>query len=299
MQTSEYFDLQVSVDGRLVGGAAASVSVWDHGFLYGDGCFEGLRIYSGRVFRFSDHVARLRRSLQILNIDRQPIDQQLQEEELFTQVCRVAQANDLQDAHVRILVTRGKGAPGIDPRTCERPSLIVMAYPLPPLLGKDPVNLVVSSVLRKAPGSVDSNAKTLNYLDSVLAKTQAIAADANDAIMLDSSQCVSESTSANIFVVSDGELRTPTTRSALPGITRRTVLELADSIGMRAVETDLTVGDLYCADECFLTGSGAGIVPVGSIDGRRIGETHEVTTAVAEAYGELVRSPELTRPIDV
>lgn len=286
-------ELSVAIDGELRTGRDAALSVWDHGFLYGDGCFEGLRLFDGRFFRFADHLARLQRSVRILGIAHE-VDVQ----STYDVVCRVVVANELTDAHVRIIVTRGQGTPGIDPRVCPTPSVVVMAYPMPPLLGTDPVDLVVSSVRRKAPGSVDAQVKSLNYLDSVLAKQQANAAGAHDAVMLDDAHCVSEATGANLFVVRDGVLRTPTTRSALPGITRRTVLELTEAAGRRTEAVDLTVGDLYTADECFLTGSGAGIVPVGSVDGRRLPSPRPVTEWVKEAYGAATHGTELTVPAD-
>lgn len=292
-QTSTYTALHVMVDGELVSGSAAAVSVWDHGFLYGDGCFEGLRLFESRLFRFTDHMARLQRSLRIIDL-RHRVDPEV----MYRQICDVVAANGLTEAHVRVIVTRGMGSPGIDPRVCPTPSVVVMAYPLPPLLGTDPIDLIVSSVLRKAPASVDSQVKSLNYLDSVQAKLQANAAGAHDAIMLDHNHVVAEATGANVFVVREGTLATPTTRAALPGITRRTVLELARAMGHPVEVTDLTVGDLYTADECFLTGSGAGIVPVRAVDGRVLPDDRPVTRAVQDAYRRATADQDLSIPAD-
>lgn len=288
----EYAPLKVWVDGTLT--ADATISVWDHGLLYGDGCFEGLRLRDGLLFRPQDHLARLRRSARALALEFGYPDRQLLEAIALT-----ARANELADAHVRVVVTRGVGAPGLDPRRATQPTVFVMTYPFPPLLGENPVDLMVSSVVRKAPLSVDGHIKSLNYLDAILAKLQANAAGADDAFMLDSTGVVAEATSANVFVVLDDEIATPTTRSALPGITRKTVIELLRRDGRAVVEREITWGELYGVDECFLTGSGAGIVAVASIDGRSLpGAPGPLTIRIRELYAEAVRSPEFVVELD-
>lgn len=281
----DYPALSVWVDGHVT--THAAISVWDHGLLYGDGCFEGLRLREGLLFRPYDHLARLRRSARALALDlRYPDD------DLLAAIASVAAANELSDAHVRIIVTRGGGSPGVDPRRAEHPAVIVMAYPFPPLLGEAPIDLIVSSIVRKAPLSVDGHIKSLNYLDAVLAKLQANAAGAGDAIMLEATGTVAEATSTNIFVVVEDVVATPTTRSALPGITRKTAIELLRADGMTVVERDVTWGELYSADECFLTGSGAGIVAVASVDGRALpGAPGPVTARVRDLYARVVRDP--------
>lgn len=272
----------------------AGVSVWDHGLLYGDGCFEGLRIRDGRLFRPAQHLARLRRSARVLALEIPYND-----DGLLAAVAEVAAANDLRDAHVRIVVTRGVGAPGLDPRRADRASVLVMAYPFPPLLGENPINLMISSVARKSPLSVDGHIKSLNYLDGILAKLQANAAGADDAVMLDPTGIVAEGTSANLFVVHEERVATPTTRSALAGITRRTVLELLQQGGCVVAERDITWGELYAADECFLTGTGAGIVSVGAVDGRKLTSAPGlVTRKVRELYDEAVCSAKYTLALD-
>ena len=254
--------LTVYVDGEYVDGAEASVPIWDHGVLYGDGIFEGMRLFDGALFRPRDHLARLERSARSIGLELP-----LGEEELLDVICEVIVRSDLSDAHVRPIVTRGVGAPGVDPARCERSALFVAAYPFPPLLGSDPIRVLISSVVRKAPRSVGAHVKSLNYLDAVLAKRQATAAGMQEAIMLDHLGAVAECSAANVFAVFDGVLVTPTTRSALPGITRRTILELAEEQGIPTEERDIWPMELSVADALFATGSGAGIVPIAEVDG--------------------------------
>jgi branched-chain amino acid aminotransferase len=291
-QVMDYRQLAVWVNGNTR--PDAGVSVWDHGFLYGDGCFEGLRIRDGLLFRPAQHLARLKRSARVLALEI-PYD----DDELLAAVAEVAAANDLRDAHVRIVVTRGFGSPGLDPRRAARASVLVLAYPFPPLLGDSPINLMISSVTRKSPLSVDGHIKSLNYLDGILAKLQANAAGCDDAVMLDPTGIVAEGTSANLFVVHEDRVATPTTRSALAGITRRTVIELLHQGGCVVVERDITWGELYAADECFLTGTGAGIVSVGAVDGRVLtAAPGPITRKVRELYDAAVRSAEYTLLLD-
>jgi branched-chain amino acid aminotransferase len=273
--------LTVYIDGDYVDGAAASVSIFDHGFLYGDGVFEGMRVFDGGLYRPRDHLRRLARSARGIDLELP-----LGEDELLEVICEVVRRSGLRDAHVRPILTRGFGTPGIDPSRCERPTLIVATYPFPPLFGSDPLRLLVSSIVRKAPRSVGAHVKSLNYLDAVLAKQQANAMGMSDAVLLDHLGAVAECTAANLFLVVDGELVTPTTRSALPGITRRTVLEL-----FPVTERDIWPQELYVADAAFVTGSGAGIVPVAEFDGRRL-PGHPLVQQVAEAYRARTRDPE-------
>jgi branched-chain amino acid aminotransferase len=272
--------LSVYVDGEWVDGAAASVPIWDHGFLYGDGVFEGMRVFDGALFRPRDHLKRFARSARGMGMELP-----LGEDELLDVIRETVRRSDLRDAHVRPILTRGVGMPGVDPRGAERPRLHVAAYPFPPLLGSEPLRLLVSSVVRKAPLSVGAHVKSLNYVDSVLAKQQATAAGMNDAVMLDHLGTVAECTGANVFLVAEGRLVTPTTRSALPGITRRTVLELFE-----VEERDVWPMELHVADAAFVTGSGAGIVEVAEFDGRRL-PGHPLVAEVVAAYRAATRDP--------
>ena len=272
--------LKIWRDGEVVDPAGAVVSVWDHGLLYGDGVFEGIRLRSGRLYRPFDHLARLHGSARAVALEI-PYD----DETLLRAVADTAAANDIDEAHVRIVVTRGPGLPGIDPLRCPRATTLVLVYPFPPLLGSAPVTLITSSIARKSPRSVPARVKSLSYLDSVLAKVQANSAGAGDALMLDGNGLVAEVTGANVFVVSGRHLRTPPTTASLAGITRGTILDLAAAAGLDASVEALEPGDLYTADEAFLTGTGAGIVPVAAIDGRPLlAAPGPHTTALSEAY---------------
>jgi branched-chain amino acid aminotransferase len=285
--------LTVYVDGDYVDGADARISIFDHGFLYGDGVFEGMRVFGGNLFRPRDHLARFERSARSLKLEL-PLDA----EELLTVICEVVLRSGLEDAHVRPLLTRGVGTPGIDPWRCERPSLIVTAYPFPPMLGTDPLRILIGSVVRKAPRSLGSHVKSLNYLDAIVAKQQAKAGGLDDAIMLDHLGAVAECTSTNLFMVAGGILVTPTTRACLPGITRRTVLELAAELGIPADERDVWPAELYAADAVFVTGSGAGIVPVGEVDGRPLATVgHPHVEALTEGYRSRTRDARYLVPV--
>jgi branched-chain amino acid aminotransferase len=272
--------LSIWRDGEVVDSARATVSVWDHGLLYGDGVFEGIRIRSGRIYRPYDHLARLRGSARATAIEIPYSDA-----ELLAGIAATARANGLDEAHVRVIVARGVGLPGIDPARCPTATTLILVYPFPPLLGSEPVTLIVSSVARKSPRSVPARVKSLSYLDSVLAKVQANAAGAGDALMLDGSGFIAEATGANVFCVHGSVLRTPPVTASLSGITRGTVLDLAATAGLEARVEVLEAGDLYAADEVFLTGTGAGIVPVRAIDGRDLPPAPgRYTTAIEAAY---------------
>jgi branched-chain amino acid aminotransferase len=279
--------LTAYVNGEYVDAAAASVSIFDHGFMYGDGVFEGMRVFDGALFRPRDHLERLGRSARTVGLAAPPV------EELLEIIVEVVRRSDLREAHVRPIVSRGFGGPGIDPRGCERQSLIVSAYPFPPFLGADPIRLMTSSIVRKAPRSLGAHVKSLNYLDGIMAKQQANAFGAADAVMLDGGGAVAECTGANLFLIVGDGLVTPTTRAALPGITRRTVLEIAAEEGIAVAERDVWPMELYCVDGAFVCGSGAGVVPVGSFDGRPVAfAEHPLIARIADAYRERTRRAE-------
>src|SRR3954468_3592462 len=270
------------VNGEYTPVAEASVSIFDHGFLYGDGVFEGMRVFDGGLFRASDHMARLAPSARSLGIAL-PVDT----DGIVEIIGEVVRRSDLQDAHVRPIITRGFGGPGIAPRLSPVPSLLVSAYPFPPFLGSDPIKLFTSAIVRKAPRSLGAHVKSLNYLDAIVAKQQAGELGVHDAVMLDSLGAVAECTSANLFIIVGDTLVTPTTRAALPGITRRTVLELAAELGLEAVERDIWPMELHAADGAFVCGSGAGIVPIGSFDGRPVVQPHHpIIARIQDAYKE-------------
>jgi branched-chain amino acid aminotransferase len=275
--------LTAYVNGEYVDATQASVSIFDHGFLYGDGVFEGMRVFDGGLFRAELHMERLARSARTIGL---PVP-----EGLVEIIGEVVRRSDLRDAHVRPIVARGFGGPGIDPRQCPEPTLIVSAYPFPPFLGADPIRLFTSAVVRKAPRSLGAHVKSLNYLDAVVAKQQAVELGVHDAVMLDSLGAVAECTGANLFIITGETLVTPTTRAALPGITRRTILEIAAELGVEAVERDVWPAELHCADGAFVCGSGAGIVPVGSFDGRPVTHPdHPLVARLQDAYRARTRA---------
>ena len=284
-------ELYVYFDGKFVLGNEAKISVWDHGFLYGDGIFEGIRLYDGKIFKLDEHIDRLFDSAKGIGLDIP-----LVREEIKQAILETVRRNRLKDAHIRPIVTRGVGKPGLDSRASVRPSLLILAYPFPPLLGEKPVKLITSSIRRKAPHSIDPRIKSLNYLDGVLAKIQASNAGADDAVMLDHSGFIAECSAENIFMVRDGKILTPTTVAALHGVTRATVIGLARSMGFEVEEKNLVVGDLYTSEEAFLTGTAVEITAVGEVDGRKIGngERGPITSKLAEKYMKLVREEHVT-----
>jgi branched-chain amino acid aminotransferase len=260
----------VSIDGRLVPHAEARISVFDHGLLYGDGVFEGIRIYDRRIFRLDAHLARLEASAHAIGL-RLPLDRA----GLAAAVEETVRANRQENGYVRLVVTRGEGPLGLDPLTCQRPCVIVIATALAlyPAEHYAAGIRVVTAATRQVPAaSVDPRIKSLNYLKNVLARLEAHQAGAAEALMLNPEGFVAECTADNVFVVQGRRISTPpATDGALDGITAAAIRELAAAAGHGFEERRLARYDLFVADECFLTGTGAEIVPVVELDGRRIG----------------------------
>jgi len=257
----------IYINGDLVPESEAKISVFDHGFLYGDGVFEGIRAYKGVVFKLREHIERLYDSAKFLKIEIP-----MSKEELIEAILETIRKNGLTDCYIRVVVTRGVGDLGLDPRKCGKPSIIIIAKPMGPLLGKKAVSLMISSVRRDGVDATNHQAKSLNYLNSILAKLEAISAGADDAIMLDNRGFVSEATGENVFIVKNGKIMTPPpTSGVLLGITRNCIIELARKLGYEVMERELTPFELITADEVFLTGTAAEIVPVESVNGRKIG----------------------------
>jgi branched-chain amino acid aminotransferase len=275
--------LTAYVNGEFVDATKASVSIFDHGFLYGDGVFEGMRVFDGGLFRAELHMARIARSARTIGLTAP--------DDLLDIIGEVVRRSELQDAHVRPIVARGFGGPGIDPRNCPEQTVIVSAYPFPPFLGNDPIKLFTSSVVRKAPRSLGAHVKSLNYLDAIVAKQQAGELGMHEAVMLDHLGAVAECTGANLFIVVGDTVVTPTTRAALPGITRRTVLEICAEEGFVTEERDVWPAELHCCDGAFVCGSGAGIVPIGSFDGRPVVQPdHPIIRRIQDAYKARTRA---------
>jgi branched-chain amino acid aminotransferase len=257
-------------EGRVVDAREARIPVRDHGFLYGDGLFEGIRVRGGRVFRLDDHLARFAAGAKALALELpHPIA------DVRRIVLDTVRAHAAPEAYVRLLATRGEGPLGVDPLPCGPARLLCLVDQValyPEEKRRRGIDLVTSSLRRPPPDVLDPRVKSLNYLNNVLAKLEARTRGADEALLLNAAGLVAEAAVANVFVVRSGELRTPpATDGALEGITRATVLELAHAQGMPAREQSLGRFDLFAAEECFLTGSGAGLVGVRSLDGRPIG----------------------------
>jgi branched-chain amino acid aminotransferase len=263
--------LQIYLNGALVPKEQAVLSVFDHGLLYGDGVFEGIRAYNGRVFRLKEHLDRLSRSAQAIVLDIGMTHAQLQ-----NAVLQTLRANGLRDAYIRLVVTRGVGDLGLDPKKCPRPTVFIIAdkialYPAECYDHGLEINTV--STRRNSSQALNPNIKSLNYLNNILAKIEAGVSGAREAIMLSLEGYVAECTGDNIFFIKGKSLVTPpSTAGALEGITRGAVMELASSVGLTAEERLFTTFDLYTADEVFLTGTAAEVIPVVKIDARPIGQ---------------------------
>jgi branched-chain amino acid aminotransferase len=280
----------VHIDGRFVPVADASVNVLDHGLLYGDGVFEGIRVYHGRVFKLERHIERLFDSARAIRLDIGQSPAAVCETVLET--CR---RNGLTDGYIRLVVTRGTGTLGIDPRSCPRPSLIVIARPAVSMYQRPAgtgISLATSSLRRVPPDVFSPSIKSLNYLNNVLARIEANDRGADEALMLDRDGFVTEATVDNIFLVTARGLVTPRTSTNLCGITRETVIELAPALGLSVEERPFTVFEVWTAREVFLCGTSAEVVPVSSVDGRKIGSggVGAVTARMMEAYASHVRS---------
>jgi branched-chain amino acid aminotransferase len=272
------------VDGTWSASDEARISVLDHGLLYGDGVFEGIRFYARTAFLLDAHLARLEASARAL-----ALDLPLVRDEIAAVVQEAIDRTGLADGYIRLIVTRGVGALGVSPHTCPRPSVVVIAAPLsiyPEEAYRDGVVVVTSSLRRAASDALPPQVKTLNYLTSVLASIECRRQGAHEALLLNAQGFIAECTADNVFLVSAGTVRTPAiAHGALAGITRRLVVDLARQEGVAIVEAELTVADAWTADEIFLTGTGAEIVPVRELDGRAIGAAgRPVTETVRTAF---------------
>ena len=262
--------MKIYVDGTLYSKEDAKVSVFDHGFLYGDGVFEGIRAYDGTVFRLKEHIDRLYQSAKTIALEIPFTPQQMTQAVLET-----VAANEQRDAYIRLVVSRGPGDLGIDPANCSTPTVVIICAEIklyPKELYETGASIVTSSVRRIPIQCLDPRIKSLNYLNNIMAKIDARRAGALEAVMLNQQGRVAECTADNIFFYAGGVLRTPgIMNGALPGITRATVLDLGRAMAIPTEEGNYGLHDLYNADEVFLTGTGAEIMPVISVDGRSVG----------------------------
>lgn len=295
--------MKVWLDGKIVPVGEARLSVFDHGVLYGDGVFEGIRSYNGRIFEREAHVRRMFNSAKALMLTLP-----FSFEEIDRAMDETLDANGLlhpeKDAYIRMVCTRGVGVLGISPKRTWKPQLYIIAGTIkmyPQEMYDKGMPVIVSSITRNSSNAMPPQIKSLNYLNNILAKLEAHAADVPEAIMLNAQGNVSEATGDNVFIVRNGQLQTPPfSAGILEGITRSTIIRLAREAGIEAVEKDLVRMDLYAADECFLTGTGAQVIPVNKIDGREVGSGRvgPVTRHLMQAYDELVRRPPAPVPVE-
>jgi branched-chain amino acid aminotransferase len=282
--------LKIWMNGSLVDESQAKVSVFDHGLLYGDGVFEGIRIYGGRVFELPAHLKRLYESAKVIRLTIG-----ITVEAMTKAVEETVKANGITDGYIRLLVTRGIGSLGLNPFTCEAPQVIIIADQIKLYakeLYENGMKVISAATIRTPPMSLPPQVKSLNYLNNILAKIEAIDSNVHESIMYNHEGFVAEASADNIFIVKNGTVFTPPVQAgSLPGITRDVVMKLAVKIGMPVSETNLTRFDLYVADEFFLTGTGAEIISVIDIDGRTIGsgKPGPITHTLQKAFFEYAR----------
>ena len=282
--------MKIYLNGQLVGKEQAVVSVFDHGLLYGDGVFEGIRVYGGKVFLLKEHIERLYESAKAIRLEI-PISPVA----MIQGTKDTVAANGITDGYVRLVVTRGAGSLGLDIRKTSNPQIIIIADTItlyPPEIYENGMNLITASTIRNHPAALPARIKSLNYLNNILAKIEGTDAGTVEALMLNHKGEVAECTGDNIFLLKNGVLKTPSPDAGiLEGITRNAVLQLAREAGIPTQETTLIRHDLYVADEMFLTGTAAEVVPVVSLDGRKIGDGKPgpITRRLLELFHEFTR----------
>ena len=282
---------KIWLDGNIVDEAEAKISVFDHGLLYGDGIFEGIRFYEGRVFRLTEHIERLYLSAKALLL-KMPWTL----EEICEATCETIRANALKDGYIRLVVTRGVGDLGLNPYLCPTPSMFIIASGItlyPQELYENGLEVVTCSTRRPTPASLSPQVKSLNYLNNVMAKVEALKAGAKEGLMLNEQGYVAECTGDNVFIVKKGVVYTPpVSDGSLDGITRQVVFELCEELGITIREVSMTRYDVYTADESFLTGTAAETIPMVKLDDREIGDGKPgpVSSRLIEAYGKKIRS---------
>jgi branched-chain amino acid aminotransferase len=283
--------MKIYIDGQFFEKEHAKVSVFDHGLLYGDGVFEGIRFYNGRVFRLEEHVDRLFDSARAICLA-----VPLSRADMTAAVIETIRRNELRDGYVRLVITRGEGNLGLSPDHCPRPTIIIIASKItlyPEEMYQGGLKVVTCATRRIPHGALSPMVKSLNYLNNVLAKIEATAAGAGEGLMLNEQGYVAECTGDNIFIVKRGEIFTPPIASgALAGITREVVFEIAAEADIRITEPELTRYDIFTADECFLTGTAAEVIPVVTLDQRTIGDgaPGPVTRRLMERFHELTQT---------
>jgi branched-chain amino acid aminotransferase len=282
---------KVYINGKHFDKNDAKISVYDHGLLYGDGVFEGIRVYSGKVFRLREHIDRLYESARSIHLEI-PINR----EQMTDAVVSTVKANNKQDGYIRLLVTRGAGGLGLDPRKTTDPQVIIIVDDItmyPQELYQNGLEIVTAATIRNHPAALSPRIKSLNYLNNVMAKIEGIRAGCLEALMLNHKGEIAECTGDNIFLVKRGVLRTPPLDAGvLEGVTRNAVIELAQAANIPVEQIALTRHDVFAADECFLTGTAAEVIPVVKCDGRTIGsgKPGPVTCQLRERFHQLARA---------
>ncbi|MFZ3384761.1 MAG: branched-chain-amino-acid transaminase [Candidatus Methanoperedens sp.] len=283
-------DLVIYFNGKFVPKNEARTSVYDHGFLYGDGVFEGIRAYGGRVFRLDEHLDRMYDSAKAIDL-KIP----LSKDEMKKAIIETLKRNKLNDAYIRPIVSRGDGDLGLDPRKCPKPNIFIITQEWGAMYGdlyEKGLTGITVGVRRNAPEAMPPNIKSLNYLNNILAKIEANAKGGDEAIMFDVHGNLSEGSGDNIFVVKNGQVITPPALNNLRGITRAAAIELARREGLNVQETNMGLFDLYTADEVFVTGTAAEIAPITKIDGRLIadGKPGKIAKMLMSAFKELTKT---------
>lgn len=288
---SKIMSRKIWLDGKIVDEADAKISVFDHGLLYGDGIFEGIRFYNGRVFRLTEHIERLYLSAKALLL-KMPWTL----EEVCEATLQTIRANGLKDGYIRLVVTRGIGDLGLNPYLCPTPSMFIIASGItlyPAELYENGLEVVTCSTRRPTPASLSPQVKSLNYLNNVMAKVEALKAGAKEGLMLNEQGYVAECTGDNVFIVKKDEVITPpVSDGSLDGITRQVIFELCAELGITIREMSMTRYDVYTADESFLTGTAAETIPMVKLDEREIGDGKPgpISLKLIEAYRQKVRS---------
>lgn len=283
-------ELKIFINGKFCSESNAKVSVFDHGLLYGDGVFEGIRFYNGRVFRLEEHLERLWDSARSITLEIPLSIPQMTEALLET-----IRQNDLREGYIRLIVTRGVGNLGLNPAQCERPTVIIIAATItlyPAEFYQKGLTIATVATRRISPGALSPAIKSLNYLNNIMARIEANLADADEALMLNDAGYIAECTADNLFVIKHGQIATPPiSAGALGGITRSVVFEIAAELGIKCTEKNITRHDVFTADECFLTGTAAEVVPVVKADARKIGngKPGAMTQRMMERYHKLTR----------
>ena len=291
-------ELQIYIDGVYYPKSQAKISVYDHGLLYGDGVFEGIRAYNGIVFKLKEHISRLYRSAHALML-KIP----LTEEEMTKAVLETLRKNSMRDAYIRLVVTRGVGDLGLDPRKCPKPSVIIITDTIS-IMSKEAkekgISTVITWVRRNPVDTMSHEIKSLNYLNSVLGKMEATANGVDEAICLDKNGFIAEGVGENLFIVKDGKLFTPpSSTGALAGITAQLARKFAKNLGYDVTETNITPFQLFTADEVFFTGTAAEVVPIREVNKRQIGSGSPgpVTKKLMAAFDKAIVDPAFGVPI--